>query len=144
MLDRKKHPTLKSNIFCVVGMVAILAIFNLLSSYKNLNGYLGISLKNSDEELYRHIDLHAWQQYMYYQRRALINQSSVIHQGFPEKDQVESLFFQDFFGDDIEVVKEWKSMNASEINAYLTDFANGERGDIIYGHLCFSSKKSRR
>ena len=136
MLNRKKHPTLKSNIFCVVGMVAILAIFNFLSSYKNLNGYLGISLKNSEEELYRHIDLHAQQQHMYYQRRALINQSSVVHQGFRENDQIESLFFQDFFGDDIEVVKEWKSMNESDRNAYLTDFANGERGDMIYGRLC--------
>jgi hypothetical protein len=93
---------------------------------------------DSEEELYNDAELHAHQRYMCNQCRALINRTSVVNQGFQEDEVIETLFFQNYFGNDIEVLKEWQLLNESVRNAYLNDFENGERGDMIYGRLCNS------
>eukprot|EP00984_Skeletonema_dohrnii_P019044 scaffold9044_cov114-Skeletonema_dohrnii-CCMP3373.AAC.1 len=67
--------------------------------------------------------------YMYNQRRALINESSMIDTGCNEAqyDNLPSRFMQHYFGNEIQILKSWSdvsSWNETERVAYLREFAN--------------------
>lgn len=85
--------------------------------------------------------MHDQYQYMYNQRRALINESSVIDMQFSETSYPPSHsgFIDHFFGKDIQEVNSWKdilSMNETARNSYLEDFANpGVGRDLLCGRL---------
>ncbi|KAL7459547.1 hypothetical protein ACHAWC_011342 [Mediolabrus comicus] len=87
--------------------------------------------------------MYAQYQYMYNQRRALINESSVIDMHFSDSSYPPSHsgFIDHVFGKDIQEVKSWKdilSLNETARNSYLEDFANPDvtGRDLLCGRLC--------
>ena len=78
-------------------------------------------------------------EYMYKQRRALLNESSAIDLGFSERDVLGAQFFHQYFGSEIEILESWKnvsSWNDTERNSFLRDFASPLRGYLLHGRVC--------
>eukprot|EP00985_Skeletonema_marinoi_P008275 scaffold3705_cov159-Skeletonema_marinoi.AAC.1 len=119
-------------------MLAIPTLLNFkapLNSYRPKSSTPNISSLQNKEEQYMYM-------YMYNQRRALINESSMIDMGFAEKEALPSRFMQHYFGNEIQILKSWRdvsSWNETERGVYLREFANPTQhghGDLFYGGLC--------
>lgn len=117
-------------------MLAIPTLLNFkapLNSYRPKSSTPNISSLQNKEEQYM---------YMYNQRRALINELSMIDMGFAEKEALPSRSMQHYFGNEIQILKSWRdvsSWNETERGVYLREFANPTQhghGDLFYGGLC--------
>ena len=135
-LSGRRPALLKSMATCLGVMLAIPTLLNLktpLNSYRPKSSTPNISSLQNKEEQYM---------YMYNQRRALINESSMIDMGFAEKEALPSRFMQHYFGNEIQILKSWRdvsSWNETERGVYLREFANPAQhghGDLFYGGLC--------
>ena len=129
----------------VLGALALLAFLLFMNFSIPLNPY---AYHDNNLDLGKSIikkkkGQHFWEhqyQFMYNQRRALINESSIIDMQFsgsyPSSD---SELIDYVFGKDIQEVKSWKdilSLNETARNSYLEDFANDVGRDLVCGRLC--------
>jgi len=134
-LSGRRPALLKSMATCLGVMLAIPTLLNLktpLNSYrpKSSTPTTFIFTKQEEEQY----------MYMYNQRRALINESSMIDTGCNEAqyDALPSRFMQHYFGNEIQILKSWRdvsSWNETERGAYLREFANPAQqghGDLLY------------
>jgi len=122
-------------------VILILPLFIILVA-QNFSAPLKIIYRHEEDELTLEYQSLLYQ-YMYNQRRALINESSVIDMQLTQ-DTINypsgSRFIENFFGSDIEMVNSWNkisSFNETARNSYLEDFANPDSGgDLLCGRLC--------
>jgi hypothetical protein len=118
--------------------VAVL-LLSIWIAQNNFHAALKISYLDEEEPTLKYEWLY---EYMYNQRRALINESSVIDLQLSEdsiKHPTGSGLIGTFFGNEIKMVTNWKeimSLNETARNSYLEDFANPDSGDLLCGRLC--------
>ena len=120
--------------------ILIVIILTLVTLQRPLKQFYLFEEKSKENATKLEADMHAQQQYMYNQRRALINESSAFNLGFSSEALPSgSWFIQHYFGSEIGTVESWRvvsSSNETVTSAYLKEFANPAVGDLLFGNVC--------
>jgi len=144
----------------IIGLLAGLCAINMLSSTTNLQSYInfeevranvvltasgGKNESSQNHDLSSSVDVRAAERYMYNQRRALINESTVIKMSFNQTGKIGAMFFHYNFGDEIEYIGyayeggkafTWKDSDEARRNDTLHRMADLSRGDLLHGQVC--------
>ena len=103
----------------IIGLLAGLCAISMLSSTTNLQSYINFeevranvvlrasgstNESSQNHDLSSSVDVRAAERYMYNQRRALINESTVIKMSFNQTGKIGAMFFHYNFGDEIDYI----------------------------------------